>query len=229
MSVRTLSKRAQEAALLEIEEALEAAFKRETQGPIEIGRLLIRAKEMHAAHGEWLTWLGFHFPHAVRTSQNYMASAKLADKYATVAHLRLAPGALYKLAAIDGNDANCNDGIEIIKRALCEAEIEWVDGDRVDRIKEEVALERRPPPPATPDDTPLGRRLRHGPTTIGRRLRRRLDSCRSKRACFRISTTPPPLSKTWRPERRQASLRPAPFPLSWSRSSISFSKSLKKS
>ena len=90
-------------ALLKIETDLEGEFKREAASPIRIGRLLIKAKELLTEHGEWLTWLGANFPQARRTAQNYMAAGKFADKYATGAHLKLAPGALYELARIDGD------------------------------------------------------------------------------------------------------------------------------
>jgi Protein of unknown function (DUF3102) len=87
--------------LATIEAALEASFKRETKNIVEIGGLLTEAKEQLDSHGQWLPWLKAKFPHAIRTAQNYMAAHRLAAKYATVAHLNLAPSALYALAQYD--------------------------------------------------------------------------------------------------------------------------------
>ena len=142
-------------AMSKIESDLEVEFKREAGSPIKIGRLLVKAKELLDAHGDWLTWLNDHFPHARRTAQNYMAAAKFADKYATVAHLKLTPGALYELAGID----NDGDG-ELVQAVLARAETAWIDRDGVGAIAEEL---RQPPasdhdnssePPALPPPPP---------------------------------------------------------------------------
>ena len=63
---------------------------------INIGNLLLEAKEQ-LKHGEWLPWLKANFGSSIRSAQNYMAAARFAAKYATVAHLRLRPTALYLL------------------------------------------------------------------------------------------------------------------------------------
>jgi hypothetical protein len=135
--------------LAKIEADLEAAFGRESRGPIEVGALLTEAKELLDAHGAWLPWLGNRFAHLIlRTAQRYMLAFRFSVKYGPdgrnatcVSHLKLTPTALYKLAAIDDGDDR-----EIIKRALREAETKWVSADRVDQIEEEIELERRPPP-----------------------------------------------------------------------------------
>jgi hypothetical protein len=120
--------------LAKIEADLEAAFGRESRGPIEVGALLTEAKELLDAHGRWLPWLGDRFAHlSVRTAQRYMAAhhfaAKHAPKATSLSLLKLTPGALYKLAAIDDD----GDDREIITRALREAEAKWVSADRVDQ------------------------------------------------------------------------------------------------
>jgi Protein of unknown function (DUF3102) len=131
-------------ALSKIETDLEAEFKREAESPISIGRLLLKAKELLDAHGEWLAWLKNHFPHAVRTAQRCMSAAEFADKYATVSHLKLAPSALYALAAADnrGNDA-------LVQAVLREAETAWIDRDRVGQIERALSA-----PPASDDEPP---------------------------------------------------------------------------
>lgn len=140
-------------ALSKIEIDLEAEFRREAESPISIGRLLLKAKELLDAHGEWLAWLKNHFPHAVRTAQRCMSAAEFADKYDTVSHLKLAPGALYALAAADnkGNDA-------LVEAVLREAETAWVDRDRVGQIERALsappASDDEPPALPPPDDEP---------------------------------------------------------------------------
>jgi hypothetical protein len=137
MNVRPLAK---------IEAALEASFKRENRSIVEIGGLLIEAKEQLDRHGRWLLWLQAKFPHAIRTAQNYMAAHRFAAKYATVAHLNLAPSALYTLARFDSEGKT-----KAVKAALREAKTKWVDYERVYEIYRELtpALDL-PPPPAPP-------------------------------------------------------------------------------
>lgn len=146
-------------ALSKIETDLEGEFKREAASPIKIGRLLNQAKELLTEHGEWLAWLGDHFPHAARTAQRYMGAAAFAAKYDTVSHLKLAPGALYELASID----NEGDG-ELVQAVLARAETAWIDRDGVNAIAEELrqlpasdhADGSEPPalPPPPPDSGP---------------------------------------------------------------------------
>ena len=139
-------------SLTTIEADLEAAFRREANGPIEIGRLLNEAKEQLDTHGEWLPLLKARFPHAVRTAQNYMGAARLAYKYATVAHLRLSHSALYALVEADNNGDD-----ELVEAVLREAQATpaWIDRDRVNEIWREINL---PDPPELPP--PAGRRTR---------------------------------------------------------------------
>jgi len=135
--------------LAKIEADLEAAFRREAKGPIEIGGLLIEAKEQLDAHGKWLPWLVAKFPHSVRTAQDYMSAARFAAKYAMIAHLKITAGGLYALARIDSRDSYPN-GAEIIKTALQEAESTWIGSDRVD----DIDCMLNPPDPEPPDPDP---------------------------------------------------------------------------
>jgi Protein of unknown function (DUF3102) len=133
--------------LARIEADLAAAFQRESRGAIEIGGLLIEAKEQLDAHGQWLPWLKDKFPHAIRTAQNYMAAHRLAGEYATVAHLKLSTGGLYALVAAD----NAGD-VSVIDKVLQEAKTKWVDADRVREIAEELRPPPDPLPPSTGED-----------------------------------------------------------------------------
>ncbi len=128
-------------SLARIEADLEAAFKREARGPIEIGGLLLEAKEQ-LSHGQWLIWLNSNFPHSVSTCENYINAAKFAAKFPTVVNLKVSPTGFYALAKSD------NDGdAEVVKRALHEAETKWVDAVRVHQIVKELR-----PPPLPPAD-----------------------------------------------------------------------------
>jgi hypothetical protein len=134
-----------------IEKDLEAAFQRERKGPIEIGGLLLEAKEQLDAHGRWLPWLRARFPHAVRTAQNYMSAYKfsLRHKSATVAYLKLSPGGLYALVEADKDD---DQGV--VERGLREAKTRWVDASRVHEIVEEFHRPPAPSPAPSPSTTP---------------------------------------------------------------------------
>ena len=81
---------------------LQIALKRETADIIAIGDLLLEAQEQ-VEHGDWLTWLKRNFGSSIRTARNYMNAARFASKYATVAHLKLRPSALYFLGQPDGS------------------------------------------------------------------------------------------------------------------------------
>src|SRR5262245_48735233 len=50
---------------------LHSALKTEVIGIIEIGELLVEAKE-HVGHGEWLPWLRKELSMSTRTAQRYM-------------------------------------------------------------------------------------------------------------------------------------------------------------
>ena len=126
------------------------AIKREAKTPIEIGRLLIEAKEQLNEHGEWLDWLGVKFPHTARTAQRYMSTARLAAKYDTVSHLKLSASGLYPLAS----DGYC-DYPELIERVLQEAETKWIDADRVEEIAAELADEAMGGDDTNDDEAPL--------------------------------------------------------------------------
>jgi menaquinone-dependent protoporphyrinogen IX oxidase len=104
---------------------LQIALKREAADIIDIGNLLLEAHEQ-LEHGEWLPWLKLIFGSSIRSAQNYMSAARFASKYATVAHLKLRPTALYVL----GQSLETIP-LDEINAILKVAETEWVDADRV--------------------------------------------------------------------------------------------------
>jgi hypothetical protein len=107
---------------------LQIALKRETADIIAIGDLLLEAQEQ-LEHGEWLPWLKLNFGSSTRSAQNYMNAARFASKYATVAHLKLRPTALYLLGAYLEFIS-----LDEIKAIFKVAETEWVNAERADGI-----------------------------------------------------------------------------------------------
>lgn len=102
-----------------------AALQRETTDIIVIGNLLLEAQEQ-LEHGFWLTWLKFNFGLSTRTAQNYMNAARFTIKYATVAHLKLRPTALY---ALGQHMDDYSPGV--INKILKVAETDWVNDEGV--------------------------------------------------------------------------------------------------
>jgi hypothetical protein len=68
------------------------------RGAFEIGEFLIEAWEV-CERGRWLDWLDGEFDMTERTAQNYMAAARLKEKYETVSYLPLPSRTIYELAA----------------------------------------------------------------------------------------------------------------------------------
>jgi hypothetical protein len=127
--------------LKQIAKELNVALRRETTDIILIGKLLIEAHEQLVEHGEWLPWLADNFGDSVRTAHNFMAVARFARKFATVANLRLRPTALYLLAYETNH--------KIIKAILKEAETKWISGTRA----HEIAASLQPKPKTVADWT----------------------------------------------------------------------------
>jgi hypothetical protein len=111
-----------------------AAMKHKSANIIAIGNLLIEAKEQ-IEHGSWLPWLEENFGSSDSTAENYMAAAKFAAKFPTVANLKLRPTALYWLGINYPDTEYIDDAIELIFK---EAETKWVTRNRADEIHEEI-------------------------------------------------------------------------------------------
>jgi hypothetical protein len=131
-------KRAQRALNL-IEKDLQSALRTDTKNVLRIGALLLEAKAQ-VKHGEWLPWLEAQTGFSERTAQNYMAAARFATKYATVADLKLRPSALYHLAA---NEIEA----KVRKAIFAEAKEKWLDLEAVYEIELRFAPEPDPPEP----------------------------------------------------------------------------------
>ncbi len=120
---------------------LQSALRRETVTIIDIGNLLLEAKDQ-LGHGEWLPWLKANFGSSIRSAQNYMNAARFAFKNAMVAHLNLKPPVLYLLG---GDTIPLDEKAAILKVA----ETEWVDLERAEEIINSIHFER-----LRPGDTP---------------------------------------------------------------------------
>jgi hypothetical protein len=137
-------KRAQRALNL-IEKDLQSALRTDTKNVLRIGALLLEAKAQ-VKHGEWFPWLEAQTGASERTAQNYMAAARFATKYATVADLKLRPTALYYLAA---NEIEA----KVRKAIFAEAKEKWVDLEAVYEIESRFAPEPEPPEPIVDYET----------------------------------------------------------------------------
>ena len=117
---------------------LQTALKGETTSVIEIGGLLIEAKEM-LDHGEWLPWLKVNFGSSLKTADNYMNASRLAN-WKRVTNLKLRPTALYLLGGKLDDPLFPPEAVEAILEA---AKTEWVNGKRALAIADSVL---NPPP-----------------------------------------------------------------------------------
>ena len=136
-----MSKRIRRRDIELIATELDAALKREATDIIAIGDLLIEA-QAQLEHGEWLPSLKDNFGSSTTTAENYMAAARFAAKFTTVANLKLRPTALYLLAR-ELDDTNGFFNRKAIKVILKAAETEWVNVDRAF----EIARSLQPVPP----------------------------------------------------------------------------------
>jgi hypothetical protein len=84
---------------------------------IDVGLLLLEAKEQCGGYGKWLPWLELN-GWSESTAQAKMQVARLVGKYPTVRDLKLAANTLYALAGDDADDADLPDIIkELCKHA----------------------------------------------------------------------------------------------------------------
>jgi Protein of unknown function (DUF3102) len=128
-----------------IAEQLQVVMKREAADIIEIGDLLLEAKDQ-LEHGEWLPWLKTNFGPSTTTAENYMAAARFAAKIPNVVNLKLRPTALYLLGR-ELDDPSDFYSPKVIKAILKAAETEWVNTERAF----EIARSLQPPEPPIED------------------------------------------------------------------------------
>ena len=84
--------------LQEIRESIEGCQKNIEQSFMEMGKLLLRAKELHGRHGKWLDWLRDNVDMSVCKAQRLM---KIAERFGDEApELHLGYSKLYILTAI---------------------------------------------------------------------------------------------------------------------------------
>ena len=87
---------------LKIEELQE----RYEQSYLEIGRLLIQARDVYKGHGDWIKWLKANAPFSVRHAQRLIRVAEMFDDATMVSRLRLTSSKAYILTRLDKKDMN---------------------------------------------------------------------------------------------------------------------------
>ena len=85
---------------LKIEELQE----RYEQSYLEIGGLLIQARDVYKGHGDWIKWLKENVPFSVRHAQRLIRVAEMFDDAALVSQLGLTSSKAYILTRIGKND-----------------------------------------------------------------------------------------------------------------------------
>lgn len=73
---------------------------------LEIGRVLIQARDIYKGHGNWVRWLKENIPFSVRHSQRLIRVAEMFDDddATLVSHLGLTSSKAYVLAKVSKND-----------------------------------------------------------------------------------------------------------------------------
>lgn len=87
---------------LKIEELQE----RYEQSFLEIGGLLIQARDVYKGHGDWIKWLKENVPFSVRHAQRLIRVAEMFDDATMVSRLRLTSSKAYILTRLDKKDMN---------------------------------------------------------------------------------------------------------------------------
>jgi hypothetical protein len=115
--------------LADITEKLHAAFKKQSQDVIEIGRLLGAAKK-ELQHGAFLPWLRTEFSLSVRSAERYMATHKFwvqvvapLAKSAKMADFKLRPSALFALVELHSKGTLPT---EMLQRLLSVCQKRWI-------------------------------------------------------------------------------------------------------
>jgi hypothetical protein len=100
----------------------------ERRNVFDIGKLLIEAHD-GCEHGEWGDWLDREFDWSDDTADNYMAAARLADKFRTVRDLKVPMRIIYDLDDLDDPDLPAI--IEALAKASKSKPISVVDAEEV--------------------------------------------------------------------------------------------------
>ena len=81
----------------ELQESYERSY-------LEIGRVLIQARDVYKGHGDWIKWLKVNVPFSVRHAQRLIRVAEMFDDAALVSQLGLTSSKAYILTRIGKND-----------------------------------------------------------------------------------------------------------------------------
>ena len=79
---------------------IEKLQERYEQSYLEIGRLLIQARDVYKGHGDWIKWLKENVPFSVRHAQRLIRVAEMFDDTTLVSQLRLTSSKAYILTRI---------------------------------------------------------------------------------------------------------------------------------
>lgn len=83
---------------------IEKLQERFEQSYLEIGRLLIQARDVYKGHGDWIKWLKENVPFSVRHAQRLIRVAEMFDDTTLVSRLGLTSSKAYILTRIGKND-----------------------------------------------------------------------------------------------------------------------------
>jgi hypothetical protein len=97
----------------------------------DIGKLLIEARDA-CEHGEWGDWLDREFDWSADTADNYMAAARLADKFRTVRNLKVPMRTIYELGRDD--DIPAADLLAIIAALAKASKAKQINASRADDV-----------------------------------------------------------------------------------------------
>jgi hypothetical protein len=113
-----------------LSEITDAVHSLERTNIIDIGDLLLEAKEQGCEFGEWMDWLETEFEWSVTTAERFMNVARLVGKFPKLGNLKLGKTALYALAD-HGRKGDLPAIIEELAKHATETRLPWRDAKRV--------------------------------------------------------------------------------------------------
>lgn len=90
--------------LNEYKQKIEELQEHYDQSYLEIGQLLIQARNIHKGHGNWLQWLKDNVPFTVRHAQRLIRTAEMFADADLVSKLGLTSSKAYVLSRVDKDD-----------------------------------------------------------------------------------------------------------------------------
>lgn len=76
------------------------------QSYLEIGRVLIQARDTYKGHGDWIKWLKENVPFSVRHAQRLIRVAEMFDDATLVSRLRLTSSKAHVLTRVSKGDVD---------------------------------------------------------------------------------------------------------------------------